>query len=390
MQRFYFLLFFIPNLLAGQMGCPDPMATNYDSFVTINDGSCLYPPTNVSTQILANLPDELPECSGMVAYGNYWIALNDSGGGNDLQILDKATGDFIREIELLNATNVDWEAMYIYEDDLFIADSGNNNGNRQNLGIYKFPLALIEQDEIAVEFYPFSYEDQVDFNPDPEAHPFDCEAMVIDEEGIHLFTKGWDFGKIKHYLFDYESGETILAPVDSFNVNGLVTAASMDDEGTLGFTGVDGDAFLWLFYDYKPREFFSGNKRKIGLGFLGQNESLFFENNETAWITSEDTFQPGKIYSLKYNQWITTGTSDVSKEEFALIFPNPFQNSFEIYAQNLEPFSYKIYNHLGQLLFEKKKSEESRVTALSDAPAGPYWLEVYSGDKKYRQLMIKQ
>ncbi len=151
MQRLYFLaIFLLPLLVRAQSGCTDPMAINYDLNAQENDGSCLYPETNVSTEILNNLPDELPECSGMVGFGNYWITINDSGGGNDLLLLNRITGDYIRKVEILGATNMDWESLTIYQNDLYIGDTGNNIGNRKDLGVYKIALADIEQDEVLV------------------------------------------------------------------------------------------------------------------------------------------------------------------------------------------------------------------------------------------------
>ncbi len=390
MQRLYFLLLFLfPFLLQAQLGCTDEMATNFDLNALENDGSCIYPETNVSTTILNNLPDELPECSGMVGYEDYWITINDSGGGNDILLLDRSTGDYIRKVEILGATNVDWESLSIYQNDLYIGDTGNNNGQRTNLGIYKISLADINQDEVTSTFFPYSYEDQVDFNPQPEAHPYDCEGIVIDESGIHLFTKGWDLGLIGHYLVDIFSGSKTAVKVDEINLEGLVTGANLDKNGTLGFTGTDGNAFLWLFYDYQPGQFFSGNKRKIGLGFLGQNESLFLDQNQTAWITSEDTFQPGKIYFLQYGSWIVTGQKNYLDPESLVLYPNPFVASFIVDWKKQKSVQFEITSIAGTKLKSGFLYPGNNQIEF-DHPAGLYFISIFSEDEFGTSTLIKQ
>jgi len=365
------------------------MASNYDSNALQNDGSCLYPETNVSAQILDDLPSELPECSGMVGYENYWIAINDSGGGNDIFLLDRSTGSYIRKIEILDATNVDWESLTIFENNLYIGDTGNNNGNRTNLGVYKISLDELGQDEISSEFFAYKYEDQTDFSPEPEEHPFDCESIIVDENGIHFFTKGWNFGLIGHYLLDISLGNENAVKIDEINLNGLVTGANLDEDGTLGFTGTDGNAFLWLFYDYQPGSFFSGNKRKIGIGFLGQNESLFLDENQTAWITSEDSFQPGKIYFLDYATWIVSSQIDIPSINNFEIFPNPFIDNFSIHWKEKNSARYTLKTLTGVNIMEGLLFEGLNFIN-SNHSDGFYLLEIYFKGKLSHALVLNQ
>jgi len=390
MQRLYFLIIFLFPLVAqAQLGCTDPNATNFDPDAQDNDGTCVYPETIVSTEILSNLPDQLPECSGMVAYEDYWLTINDSGGGNDIHILDRSTGDYIRKVEILGATNVDWESLTIYQGELYIGDTGNNIGNRMDLGVYKIALADINQDEVTSTFFPYKYEDQIDFDPEPEAHPFDCEAIIVNEQGIHLFTKGWNFGMIGHYLVDINAGSDNAIIVDEINLNGLVTGAHIDENGTLGFTGTDGNAFLWLFFDYQVGAFFSGNKRKIGLGFLGQNESLYLDENQTAWITSEDTFQPGKIFFAQYGSWIVSKEKNLLVTDTFDLFPNPYSNSFQVDWEVSTKTMFNIHSLAGQLLMEGELKLGTNVIEFSNT-AGAYLFTTFSNGLIRRKLIIQQ
>ena len=45
-------------------------------------------------------------------------------------------GTILRTISIANASNIDWEDLAENDTHLFIADIGNNNGNRQDLKIY--------------------------------------------------------------------------------------------------------------------------------------------------------------------------------------------------------------------------------------------------------------
>ncbi|MEO0404649.1 MAG: hypothetical protein AAF193_07235 [Bacteroidota bacterium] len=84
--------------------------------------------------------DLIPESSGISIINNRCWSFNDSGGEPILYEVDTLTGQVIHQTVLANAQNIDWEAMAYSENEVFVGDIGNNQGSRQDLKIYRFPM----------------------------------------------------------------------------------------------------------------------------------------------------------------------------------------------------------------------------------------------------------
>ena len=82
------------------------------------------------------LPEKVKETSGLLFLDGKIITHNDSGNDANLYEIDSLSGTILRTISIANATNIDWEDLAENDTHLFIADIGNNNGNRQDLKIY--------------------------------------------------------------------------------------------------------------------------------------------------------------------------------------------------------------------------------------------------------------
>ena len=389
MQRLYFLLFFLYALpCQAQEGCTDVQAINYDANALINDGSCEYPVTNVSPSTHSTLPAELHESSGLVTYDDQLIGINDSDSGPELIILDRESGEFLRKIVVTNAQNDDWESIAMDDTYLYIGDTGNNFGDRTNLGIYRVLLTDLAADNVTAEVMGYAYEDQVNFDYSVNETPYDCEAMIVDAEGIHLFTKGWNNGFTKHYKLNWTSGNVNATLVDSFEITGLVTGASINAEGILGFTGTDGAAFLWLFSDYLPGQFFSGNKRKIGLGFLGQNESLHFDKDQAILSSETTVLGAGKIFEVTYDDWFPSAVSNISITDIS-IYPNPFTESFILDWKEQRPGELSIIDSAGKLMAFSQQINYGKNLVTANLPSGIYVVIISSETGSFRTLMVK-
>ncbi|MFI5220229.1 MAG: hypothetical protein ACHQNT_12150, partial [Bacteroidia bacterium] len=126
------------NVQAQISGCTDPQANNYNASATVNDGSCTYNTTNVTITDKTNLSTPLlDETSGIEFLANKLWTHNDSGNSNDIYRVDTSSNTVFQTVHISNATNVDWEDITYGNDYLFVGDFGNNNGNRQNLKIYR-------------------------------------------------------------------------------------------------------------------------------------------------------------------------------------------------------------------------------------------------------------
>lgn len=384
-------------------GCTDPAATNYNPTATQNDGSCVYPNTNYSPQLLFNLNDTLRETSGLAVHNNRWFTHNDSGNTNEIFEINPQNGQILRRITISNATNVDWEAMGINNQFLFMGDFGNNAGNRQNLKILKVDLTdLLNQQttSLTAEIINFSYPDQLHFNTAMNNHNFDCEAMFYYQDSLHLFSKNWGNGFTKHYRLPISTGTYATTFVDSFFVDGLVTDASIDTisgnavllgykAGTLGIYS----SFATLLYDYPGTNFLSGNKRRIDLGStltLAQTEGIYLNEQFRGIISAEAINQSIINISAKIWQYdfATFYPSTVAVQTLASIsgpdieiMPNPFTQNFKVLVhQNSDQFwqdvQLMVFNMSGQSIYNQQLSSTQTSISTEPWPSGIYVIRI--------------
>ena len=78
------------------------------------------------------LPKQILETSGLEFFKDALLTHNDSGGNPSLYAFNEA-GIILKEYSIMEAENVDWEDITQDENYIYIADSGNNKGKRQNL-----------------------------------------------------------------------------------------------------------------------------------------------------------------------------------------------------------------------------------------------------------------
>ncbi|HLO81784.1 MAG TPA: hypothetical protein VK166_12540 [Chitinophagaceae bacterium] len=279
-----------------QQGCTDPAASNYDSTARINNGTCIYPNIKLNATLKFSLPKGLAENSGMIYWNNkIWIH-ND--GGNDPSLFEfDTTGKVSRRINIINATNMDWEDIAQDEKYVYVGDFGNNEtGNRKNLRIYRVAKSDLQK-STTVKGEPifFSYEDQTDFSyAGSGSTDFDCEAMIVINEKIYLFTKQWVSAGTALYELPATPGKHVAKKLGNLNVNGLVSGADYDPAtktiALIGYGVPLLNRFIYLLYDYKDAEFFSGNKRKLTLNVSKQSEAIAFRNRERLYISNENSF----------------------------------------------------------------------------------------------------
>jgi hypothetical protein len=305
-------------------GCTDILAGNYNPLATINDGSCSYI-TAAYTPIIKVDPitDSLIESSGLQMAGNYLWSFNDGGNTPALYRIDTATNALLQRVILSGATNIDWEDIAFDGTYFYVGDFGNNlNGARTDLKIYKFPLSAIPDyatnpnANIAagqISIITFTYGDQ----PQPPVAntsnntKFDCEAMIVDNGKIHLFTKNWIDQNSTHYIINStDAGAYNAVPVETLATNYLVTAADkVTGQNIIVLLGYQnsgtGNHYLHILSDYKADSFFSGNKRKIDLPdatIMGQSEGITFRSGKYGYISNEKFVKVLGPFTIIVNQ----------------------------------------------------------------------------------------
>ena len=239
------------------------------------------------------LPKTINETSGLEFYNKNFITHNDSGDGPSLYVFNE-NGDLIKTMDLNKNSNFeiennDWEDIASDDEYLFVADTGNNFGNRDNLNI----IRISKKDNYSVDgIIEVSYADQETFFPRPK-HKYDAEAIIIINEQLVLFSKDRENLNTDLYLVDkFDKGPQKLTSEVAFNVNSLITGGDYNNE--LNFLALvsynsKGSQYLILFerFDLDNLEENTFKKYKIPLE-RAQIESIKIIDKNTFWVTSED------------------------------------------------------------------------------------------------------
>lgn len=295
------------------VGCTDEKAINYDANAEINDGSCLYSRTfHKPKKVIKRLPYEVSESSGLIYWRNAYWTHNDSGGENVLYRLDSITGKIVQKITVEGATNIDWEEIDQDEQFIYIGDFGNNAGNRKNLLIYKIDKATIPDSidaSVSSEIIHYRYGDQENFDIRYGQHDFDCEAMIVFNDSLYLFTKNWANLSSRLYALPKIPGDYTIYPLDEYGVDGLVTGASIDyDNGIIVLCGYKNyNPFVLIINNFTRNDFFSGNKRRIDLKDLKgtQTEGIAYSGNYDFVISSEKTVvAPPRLFRFNVKEFL--------------------------------------------------------------------------------------
>jgi len=405
MFKIIFILFSIgiSGFYFGQIGCTDPQAQNYNPSAVINDGSCIYATTNFSPLLLADLPANLAENSGLTFYNNSIYSINDGGNSTIINELSQ-NGSLIRDIHIDSSQNVDWEAITASETELFIGDFGNNSGTRTNLKIYRINKnEVILNDTVNSTFIQFYYPDQTNFNTQLNNNNFDCEAFIYFQDSLHLFTKGWANLYTKHYIVPLNNADPVAAILkDSLFVDGLITDASIDSQsGNLVLLGYKNNgsnfytSFVYLLFDFPTNQFFEGNKRRIEIGnmlTLSQTEGIAWKNQFSGFISSEQitssflTIQP-KLFEFDFNSYLENDTLGLLafNDPKILIYPNPTNSKVNIeFESNFLSSGCKVFidNGLGQNVFTSSVTNPKfSIELATKNEKGVYFLRIVDFNK---------
>ena len=238
------------------------------------------------------LPKIINETSGLEILNEVFITHNDSGGEPSLYFFN-LNGEIINFIRLEEKSfweiyNNDWEDVTADEDYIFIADTGNNFGNRENLNIIK-----VKTTDFSIDGkIDISYEDQETFIPRPK-HKYDAEALFLIEDKIAVLSKDRSKLFTDLYLIDKESNsKQVLESKVTYNVNSLITGGDYNKEmSLLALVSYNskGNQFLILFEDFNLENLAEKKFTKFKIPLeSAQIEAVKIIDNDTFWITSED------------------------------------------------------------------------------------------------------
>ena len=257
------------------------------------------------------LPEKLKENSGLEYVAGFLWTFNDSGGKPELYKVDPNTGEIIQTVEIENAKNVDWEDLTSDGKRLYIADTGNNKGNRKNLRIYQIKikdLGKASKVKVKAKAIKFHYPEQKDFSKkESGVTNFDAEAMIFKEGKLYLFTKERSTNCTSQYeiKLDFDKKQPAKL-IEIFDVESAVTAADSKGDELL-FTGYTADSLVinWVISNFSKRDR-TRTFKKNALGFssqVGQIEGITY-GEDKIYISSEKFKKKGfqvdqKLYVVR-------------------------------------------------------------------------------------------
>ncbi|CAN1571503.1 hypothetical protein MCETHM1_03251 [Flavobacteriaceae bacterium] len=296
------------------LGCTDRLAKNFDPKATDNNGNCEYASAKVKAIFTEKLSDSITETSGLIAFDGLLWTQNDDHD-TTLHGLDKK-GKIQKKITLQGVKNNDWEEISQDSLYLYIGDFGNNyKGNRQDLQILRIDKKSVLENVSIIDTIVFSYENQTDFNiQKANTTDFDCEAFVVLQDSIYLFTKQWTSEKTSVYSLTKNPGKHIAQLKETLNVQGLVTGATtIPNKKSIVLCGYSKMLlpFVYLLFDYKNNDFSAGNKRKIKIKLpFHQVEGIATEDGKIFYLTKEATVKkpfvntPHQIHSIDLSMFL--------------------------------------------------------------------------------------
>jgi hypothetical protein len=304
MKKAYLLFFlYAAASYAQNQGCTDRLAKNFNPKATENNGSCLYASAKEKVVFSKKINDSIKETSGLVAFENLLWTHNDD---HDTTLYGLDTkGKINKKINLQGLKNNDWEEISQDSLYLYIGDFGNNyKGNRKDLRILRIEKKSVLLSTPAIDTIAFSYSNQTDFSiQKTNTTDFDCEAFVVLQNSIYLFTKQWMTEKTSVYCLPKNPGTHIAQLKETLNVQGLITGATVlpAKKGIVlcGYSKML-QPFVYLLYDYKNNNFSTGNQRKIKIALpFHQVEGIATEDGSLFYLTNEATVKKPFVNTLQ-------------------------------------------------------------------------------------------
>lgn len=391
------MLLLSESLIAQNLGCTDFAALNYNPSATINDGSCIYESTTIVVDSSKLLPNSLSESSGLIKEGDFLISHNDDETDTFLYKFNLNTPSTFTSSSF-NLPLDDWEEIQQDEHYYYFGDIGNNiSGNRTNLRIYKINKNLYNNNAVLeVDTIRFSYELQTDYSAAAtNTSNFDCEAFIVIDNEIFLFTKEWTNQSTSVYKIPAIAGNYIAEYQSSWNCQGLITGATKIKEKQLivlsGYN-IYLQPFVVLLYDFNGTDVLGGNKRmlKINLPFH-QIEGICSEDGIHYFLTNEKLSNggntiPAKLHYVNLSTYLSHYLDNLNlptiKQQVQIqITPNPARSEFILHwidYNPLEKYFFELRSLDGKNALKGTLNGETTKIPLTNLVEGQYLLTIYN------------
>ncbi|WP_298495010.1 SdiA-regulated domain-containing protein [uncultured Algibacter sp.] len=243
--------------------------------------------------IIAGLPKSLKEASAIerVAGSNLLWTIEDSGNKNNIYGID-LNGDIIKEIDISNSSNIDWEDLTSDEDgNLYIGDFGNNSKNRDDFTIYK--VSDLESDKTSAK--------RINFTLPKKVNSEDFEAFFLLNNYFYIFSKenkSCMLIKVPNTI-----GKHTAEVITDFKLKGKslkITSAAINESKNI--IALLNHNKLIKISNFKGDNFFDGDIELLNFKHNSQKEGICFKNNSTVYITDEkNKNKGGHLYEFQLN-----------------------------------------------------------------------------------------
>ncbi len=252
------------------------------------------------------ISDKLNEISGLeLLNDSTLIAFNDGGNKSEIYLLN-LKGEILRNIDVLDTKNKDWEDIARDDEYIYIGDIGNNTNEREKLSIVRIKIAdILTRDEVEAEQIKFNYAEQTSFPPKNDSLYFDAEAMTVIDDSIWIFTKDRSkpYQGVCHvYKVPTEPGKYTVSASDRLQIGG----AGWWTDGVTAADYANGKLILLTYNRFITYEFSENGFEKIAefkFGGITQRESIVVLNKEAIFVADEHNPIVGEVrlYKIKYN-----------------------------------------------------------------------------------------
>ncbi len=236
------------------------------------------------------LSKKVSETSGLLWYNKNLITHNDSGDKPKLYVIDEKDGSVKRTVKVKNAENVDWEDLAQDKDFIYVADTGNNDGIRTDLVIYKIAKKDFDKhDEVEAEKIYIDYQDNK--IEKKGRNNYDCEAITVYNDQLLLLSKNWLDFKTYIYTVPLKTGKYSIKSKKCLEVNSLITGIDYHSTNNkLLATGYNRDyeSHLFQFFDILT-DHASFKKIDVSKVLEGVNqiEGIAFKDSHQVYLSRE-------------------------------------------------------------------------------------------------------
>jgi hypothetical protein len=248
------------------------------------------------------LPAQLKEISGMTRDRDHIWAISDA----PTPVLYKLNkeGRIIQETAFKSIKVTDMESLTSDNEYVYIADVGNNKGNRSSRSVIRIPKAILSQGSSATtgEVISFSF---------AGAEQENCEAMLAWKDSLYFFTKQND-GHTQLFSIPKQPGKWTARKLGEIEAGGLITGASINHSGSevalSGYRSGHSYPFVLLISDFKDNNFLSGQVERYELDSEHRDwqvESVSYLSDDELSFACEGTKDvPQTLYTISRNDLV--------------------------------------------------------------------------------------